>query len=204
MRASGPRLVERSDLERVPTSTGEGSARMRLLHGRDGVPEDALRPVLHRALDQTGPRGRHHQPTGLGLGDPAGPEPLDHRIPRGQAHPAPDRDSKFSGRFDEIFRTEDVRVLKTPIRAPRANAFAERWVGTARRECLDHVLIFGRRHLQRVLAVYAEHYNRERPHRALELRPPDPASPAEGVAGSRVRRRAILGGLIHEYQWIAA
>jgi len=115
-----------------------------------------------------------------------------------------DRDAKFSGRFDEIFRTEDVRVLKTPIRAPRANAFAERWVGTARRECLDHVLIFGRRHLQRVLAVYAEHYNRERPHRALELRPPDPASPAEGVAGSRVRRRAILGGLIHEYQWIAA
>ena len=71
-----------------------------------------------------------------------------------------DRDAKFSGPFDEVFRTEGLRVVKTPVRAPRANAFAERWVGTVRRECLDHVLIFGRRHLEHVLDAYAEHYNR--------------------------------------------
>jgi putative transposase len=70
-----------------------------------------------------------------------------------------DRDSKFSGPFDEVLRTEGLTVVKTPVRAPRANAFAERWVGSLRRECLDHVLVFGRRHLQRVLGAYEEHYN---------------------------------------------
>jgi len=115
-----------------------------------------------------------------------------------------DRDAKFSGAFDEVFRTEDLSVVKTPVRAPRANAFAERWVGTARRECLDHVLIFGRRHLQRVLGAYTEHYNRARPHRGLDLDPPNPPSSVEGVAGSPVRRRDILGGLIHEYHQAAA
>jgi transposase InsO family protein len=115
-----------------------------------------------------------------------------------------DRDSKFSGPFDEVCRTEGLVVVKTPIRSPKANAVAERWVGTVRRECLDHVLIFGQRHLSRLLAVYTEHYNQARPHRALELQPPDPTSSAEGVANSRVRRRDILGGLIHEYHRAAA
>jgi transposase len=87
-----------------------------------------------------------------------------------------DRDAKFSGPFDEVFRTEGLSVVKTPVRAPRANGIAERWVGTARRECLEHILIFGRRHLQGVLGAYAEHYNRARPHRSLELRPPDSGS----------------------------
>jgi transposase InsO family protein len=113
-----------------------------------------------------------------------------------------DRDAKFSGPFDEVLRTEGLSVVKTPVRAPRANAFAERWVGTVRRECLDHVLIFGRRHLQRVLGTYVEHYNRARPHRGIDFRAPDP--PAEGFGGSRVRRRDILGGLIHEYERRAA
>jgi transposase InsO family protein len=115
-----------------------------------------------------------------------------------------DRDAKFSGSFDEVMRTEGLRVVKTPVRAPKANAFAERWVGTVRRECLDHVLIFGRRHLQHVLDAYAEHYNRARPHRSIDLRPPDPALSAERVAGSPVRRRDVLGGLIHEYKRNAA
>jgi len=115
-----------------------------------------------------------------------------------------DRDAKFSGPFDEVFRTEELKGVKTPIHAPKANAFAERWVGSVRRECLDHVLIFGRRHLQRVLGAYTEHYNRARPHRALDLHPPDPTSSAEEVAGSPVRRRDILGGLIHEYDRAAA
>ncbi len=92
-----------------------------------------------------------------------------------------DRDSKFSGPFDEVFRTEGLTVVKTPVRAPMANAFSERWVGTARRECLDHVLVFGRRHLQRVLGAYTEHYNRARPHRGLDLDLPEPESDAEGM-----------------------
>jgi hypothetical protein len=115
-----------------------------------------------------------------------------------------DRDSKFCGPFDEVFRTEGLNVVRTPVRAPKANAVAERWVGTARRECLDHILILDRRHLQRVLAVYVDHYNRARPHRALDLEPPELSSSAEGALGSRVRRRDILGGLIHDYQRVAS
>src|SRR6266511_1630005 len=106
-----------------------------------------------------------------------------------------DRDSKFSGPFDEVFRTEGLTVVKTPVRAPMANAVAERWVGTARRECLDHVLVFGRRHLQRVLGAYTEHYNRSRPHRGLDLDLPEPESDAEGMTtGTKVQRRDVLGG----------
>ncbi len=72
-----------------------------------------------------------------------------------------DRDAKYSGPFDEVFRTEGVRVVRTPIRAPKANAFAERFVRTVQRECLDHVLIYGRRHLERVLSAYLSHYIEE-------------------------------------------
>ena len=115
-----------------------------------------------------------------------------------------DRDSKFCGPFDEVFRTEGLNVVRTPVRAPKANAVAERWIGSARRECLDHILILDSRHLQRVLAVYVDHYNRARPHRALDLDPPDLPSSAKGAVGSRVRRRDILGGLIHDYQRVAA
>ena len=115
-----------------------------------------------------------------------------------------DRDAKYSGPFDEVFRTEGLTVVKTPVRAPRANAFAERWVGTARRECLDHVLIFGRRHLGRLLAAYAEHYNRSRPHRGLDLQPPNPGEQSQTMLGTGIRRRDVLGGLIHEYHRSAA
>jgi transposase InsO family protein len=80
-----------------------------------------------------------------------------------------DRDAKFSGPFDEVFQSEGIRVIRTPIRAPRANAFAERFVRTVRSECLDHILIFGRRHLERVLRTYVKHYCKERPHRETTL-----------------------------------
>ena len=114
-----------------------------------------------------------------------------------------DRDSKFTQAFDEVFRTEGIRVIRTPVRAPRANAFIERWIGTARRECLDRILIVNRRHLERVLPVYIRHYNEHRPHRSLHQRPPIKEPPPGSeivVALDRVRRRDVLGGLIHEYK----
>jgi putative transposase len=116
-----------------------------------------------------------------------------------------DRDAKFSGPFDEVLRTEGIRVLRTPIRAPRANAFAERFVRTIRTECLDHVLIFGRGHLERVLRAYVSHYMKERPHRGLGLATPiGGGSPrARQSELGRVQRRDSLGGLIHEYGWAA-
>ena len=98
-------------------------------------------------------------------------------------------------------------MIKTPIRAPRANAFAERFVGTVRRECLDRVLIFGRRHLEAVLHEYVEHYNGHRPHRSLGQHSPQPnlLSPAEleSVDPARLKRSSRLGGVIHEYHLVA-
>src|SRR5665647_3799750 len=85
-----------------------------------------------------------------------------------------DRDTKFSRAFDAIFGGEGMRVIRTPFQAPNANAHIERWVGSVRRECLDRLLIIGRRQLERVLRVYVRHYNEQRPHRALDLEAPDP------------------------------
>ena len=115
-----------------------------------------------------------------------------------------DRDSKYSSPFDEIFSSEGIRIVKTPVRAPKANAIAERFVRTGRSECLDWLLILNRRHLESVLRVYVDHYNRERPHRALELRPPDPDTPQAGSHVGEIHRRDRLGGLIHEYHRAAA
>jgi transposase len=121
-----------------------------------------------------------------------------------------DRDSKFTREFDEVFRSESVRVIKAPVRAPKARAHAERWVGSVRRECLDRLLILDRRHLHHVLAIYIQHYNEHRPHRSLGQRPPcsePPVSNEEAVANiidlDRVRRRDLLGGLMHEYRLAA-
>jgi putative transposase len=111
-----------------------------------------------------------------------------------------DRDSKFTAAFDEVFRSESISVIHTPIRAPQANAYAERFVRTIRAECLDWLLILGRRHLERVLRAYTAHYNRERPHRALALRPPKPATSIQQLNTDRIERRDLLGGLIHEYR----
>ena len=111
-----------------------------------------------------------------------------------------DRDTKFTAAFDEIFRTDGVEIIKTPIRAPRANAIAERWVKSARTELLDWVLILGERHLRAALSEYVDHYNRSRPHRSLDLTTPEPSGRDTGSASNlRVHRRARLGGLINEY-----
>jgi putative transposase len=111
-----------------------------------------------------------------------------------------DRDAKFSHAFDEVFRTEGIRMIRTPIRAPNANAYAERWVRTLRTDCLDRILIVGRRHLEHVLRVYHRHYNEHRPHRALHLVPPDGRDPTPPAATQHLRRCDLLGGLIHEYE----
>jgi putative transposase len=113
-----------------------------------------------------------------------------------------DNDGKFTGAFDTVFNTEGIRVIHTPVRAPKANAVAERFVGTVRRECLDWILIANRRHLRHVLREFVDHYNRHRPHRALGLEPPEPDQPRRPLATSRataIRRHDRLGGLIHEY-----
>jgi putative transposase len=114
-----------------------------------------------------------------------------------------DRDAKFSGPFDEVFRSEGVRVIRTPIRSPKANAFAERFVKTVRVECLYHLLIFGQRHLQCVLREYVRHYNAKRPHQGLALETPEPTV-AQHQGDSVVVRVDRLGGLIHEYHRAAA
>ncbi len=113
-----------------------------------------------------------------------------------------DRDSKFTRAFDDVFQSEGIEIIRTPFRAPNANAFAERWVGTVRRDCLDWLLIASRRQLERVLRVYVEHYNTHRPHRALGLRPPAPTPRLHLADASRpghIQRRERLGGLINEY-----
>jgi len=115
-----------------------------------------------------------------------------------------DRDAKFTAAFDAVFAAAGVRIIKTPVRAPRANAIAERWIGSARRECLDRMLVTGERHLRLVLSEYTDHYNSHRPHRSLHQSPPAgrPNSPAPG-ANVLVLRRDRLGGLIHEYSQVA-
>jgi putative transposase len=115
-----------------------------------------------------------------------------------------DRDAKFTDTFDAVFASEGIRILRTPVRAPRANAVAERWVGTVRRELLDRMLLLSRRHLEVALSGYVAHYNQHRPHRTIGQAPPlgavPPPAPAVNVRILRVDRP---GGLIHEYIQVA-
>jgi len=117
-----------------------------------------------------------------------------------------DRDSKFTRDFDAVFASEGIKIIKTPVRAPKANVIAERLVRTVRAECLDWLLITNRRRLERVLRVFVHHYNSHRPHRSLDLRAPDPATLEVRVLhppSAVVERRDRLGGLIHEYSLAA-
>jgi len=114
-----------------------------------------------------------------------------------------DRDAKFTAAFDAAFTEAGINVLKIPPRAPRANAYAERWVRTVRAECLDWTLIWNQRQLSRVLTEYLRHYNTMRPHRSLDLQPPRPTRLTlvePGVVEAPVQRVDVLGGLIHEYR----
>ena len=112
-----------------------------------------------------------------------------------------DRGTKFTARLDNVIASIGAETILTPVRSPKANAFTERWVRTAREECLDHLLVLSRGHLEQVLDEYVAHYNRARPHRSLDLTPPRPTVRV-GSTGT-VHRRHVLGGLIHEYDLAA-
>jgi putative transposase len=117
-----------------------------------------------------------------------------------------DRDAKFTRAFDDVWRSTGAEVICTPVRAPNANAVAERWIGTVRRECLDHLLIVGCQHRAHVVRRYVEHYNQCRPHRGLAYATPVPpmvADPMPVATVGQLRRRDVLGGLIHEYEYAA-
>lgn len=108
-----------------------------------------------------------------------------------------DRDTKFTASFDAVLASIGIETVRTPVASPRANAFAERFVRTVRQDCLDHLLIVSRRHLEAVLGEYLRHYNEARPHRSLQLAQPLPRPKAPTVG--KIARRDILGGIIHEY-----
>ena len=120
-----------------------------------------------------------------------------------------DRDSTFSKDLDQAVAGMGVRILKKPVRAPKANAVCERLVGTIRRECLDFLIPFGERHLKQVLTLWADHYNHARVHTSLGPGIPDPIRPSPPISGHRhylpagyvLRSKAVLGGLHHEY-WL--
>ena len=113
-----------------------------------------------------------------------------------------DRDAKFPLTFDHVFEADVMTILRTPFRSPKANAVAERWIRSAREECLDHVLIVGERHLHRVLKVYARYFNHARPHQGLAQQ--IPAGEKRRVESGPVRCRDVLGGIIHDYYREAA
>jgi transposase InsO family protein len=110
-----------------------------------------------------------------------------------------DRDGEFTAVFDAVFAGNLTRVIRTPVRSPRANSFAERFAGTLRRECPDHVLIFGEQHLRNVLAEYARHYNGHRPHQGLQQEPPQRQPGITVDITARIERRQVLGALSSEY-----
>jgi transposase InsO family protein len=111
-----------------------------------------------------------------------------------------DRAGQFTDSFDAVLADAGITAVKIPPRSPRANAYAERFVLTARTEITDRMLIFGERHLRSVLAEYARHYNGRRPHRSRQLHPPRPDHPAAGLSQEQIKRRPVLGGLINEYE----
>ena len=198
----------RTDQGSVPLCTGERADGLRLLHCRHGPPPQALRARVHSPRQAPRPdRWRDPPPVAgwvtqqarnlsMNLADQVNAVKFLIR----------DRDTKFTASFDAVFTAEGARIIKTPVQAPQANAICERVIGTLGRECLDRMLIFGRRHLETVLAEYVEHYNSHRPHRSLSQRAPSaPDMPPrrDDVNCARLRRTDCLAGLIHEYRMVA-
>jgi putative transposase len=114
-----------------------------------------------------------------------------------------DRAGQFTASFDAVLADAGIEAVKIPPQSPCANAYAERFVLTARTEVTDRMLIFGQRHLRSILDAYEAHYNGRRPHRSLQLQPPRPDHPVADLSHERIKRRPVLGGLINEYEWAA-
>jgi putative transposase len=193
-------------LAAIPAGPGQECPGGGLLHRGHGVAQAVVRAVCDRGRLSPGPCARVDAASNgqwvtqqacnllMALDDRAGRFRFLVR----------DRDTRFTAAFDAVFAAEAIQVLITPVRAPRANAYAERWVGTVRREVLDQMLILGCRQLWSVLAEYADHYNGYRPHRALGQAPPvGPGVPGVLAPPGRVVRRDRLSGLIHEYAQVA-
>ncbi|MEY9860819.1 transposase InsO family protein [Catenulispora sp. GAS73] len=135
------------------------------------------------------------------MGDAVRQKPHRGSWPACHAVPPPlrDRDTKFTAAFDAVFASEGIQIKKSAPQAPKMNAYAERFVLTARTECTDRMLILGERHLRTVLDRYTRHYNTARPHRALKLRAPADDPNVIPFAANLIRREPILGGLLNEY-----
>ncbi len=174
---SRARSSEGTDMVGVSACPGRCSAGHGLLHRGHHLDEAALRALRHRARDSRSAHPRRDRSSDGPFRHAGGPQP--RRRPRrpGRIHKVPDSGSgcKFTTSFDEVFTSEGIRVIKTPVRSPRANAYAERWVRTVRTECLDWMLVLGRRHLNEVLRQYVSHYNEQRPHPGLDLGVPVPS-----------------------------
>ncbi len=173
----GPEPLQR-DLDPVPAIPSR--RRLRLRHHRHRVPAPLLPAVLHRRHHPRGVLRRHHHQPDRRRGPPKQHETCSYATATDSTTARAlvrDRGSQFVDSFDEIFRTEGLKILKTPVRTPVANTFAERWIGTLRRELLDRTIIWNHRQLERLVIDYIDHYNDHRPHRSLDQRPPRPARP---------------------------
>ena len=164
-----------------------------------------LRPVLHQGSDTRSVLRRRHRQTRPAPGPPRAARNLFLRHSAqldGARALVRDRGSQFVDAFDEIFRTEGFKILRTPVRTPVANTFAERWIGSIRRELLDRTIIWNHRQLERLVDEYVEHHNQHRPHQSLGQRPPTPDHdpPEAPPATVTVRRTSRCDGLIHEYR----
>ena len=113
-----------------------------------------------------------------------------------------DRDTKFTRLFDNVFRSVGIDIIRTPFRAPQANAYTERWIRSVRQECMDHILILNERHLRHVLTEYVAFYNASRPHQGINQQTPIPRIEPKGTGA--IVRRDVLGGIVHDYYRRAA
>jgi len=203
---SGAETAHRHDVAAVPAYASRDDARHRLLsRGLRGVPSALVLLLRDRGRQRLRPYPRRHHEPGrawttqqirnllMDLGDRA----ADFRFL------IRDRAGQFTVSFDAALASAGIEAVKIPPRSPRANAFAERFVLTARTEVIDRMLIVGERHLRTVLAGYEAHYNGRRPHRSRQLRPPRPDHPVADLSQQQIRRRPVLGGLLNAYERVA-
>ena len=199
--------TERPNVARVYPSAPAQQVRGRFLQRGDDLAATAVRAVRHRVGESPCAPGRLYGESDRAVGDTAGAT-IDMGFggaPQTVRFLIRDRDRKFTDSVDEVFRSAGTEIIRTPFRAPQANGVAERFVRTVRSECLDWLLVFDQQHVERVLTLYGNHYNSHRPHRALQLNPPERRRPPIAIStacgATSVQRRDRLGGVVHEDGW---